>query len=457
MSEEMPPSSVCEWVERTSGGKIVRATLHGRWRPHWFLDLELPDGTIRPTMLRGIRTPGFMADDAGSRAILRDEAAVLRALQNTAVKVPRYYGYHEDDWIFMERAAGQEEFSRGNPSEQAAVGRQFMDSVLALHALDPAQLDLPDRVHNGWGKPPFGTLLKSEETFDNLDLVRPEPLFRLARWWLHANAPPASEQLCLLQGDCGPNQFMFDGAQLTAVVDWELARIGDPMEELGQIRHRAMIYPMPGVPELFQYYRERSPHTYDQRAINYHTVMWALRTPFHYTHLVHRHDTRVPEMLPLLAWDAVLRRGLCEALMEAFGVDYQPPAVPALGELSEWDNLLLNQLHLVEKGSADDAIHVLRTRGAIALAKSSFRRAAVGADLERQNDREIAEVLGESGLLRNDALGRLDSMVQQDPQTNGPKVLPLLYRMAYRHEFLIDPLIRNGEVTPYLGLQHMPI
>ncbi len=36
---------------------------------------------------------------------------------------------------------------------------------------------------------------------------------------------------------------MFADGQLTALIDWELSHIGDPMIDLGVIRMRNMLYP----------------------------------------------------------------------------------------------------------------------------------------------------------------------------------------------------------------------
>ncbi len=40
------------WVEKTTGGKLVRAERQARWRPAWFLDVE-KDGQILPLYWRG--------------------------------------------------------------------------------------------------------------------------------------------------------------------------------------------------------------------------------------------------------------------------------------------------------------------------------------------------------------------------------------------------------------------
>jgi Phosphotransferase enzyme family len=56
----------------------------------------------------------------------------------------------------------------------------------------------------------------------------------LAQQWLLARVSdvvPAS-RLCLLQGDFGFHNMLVDGADVTALVDWEAAAIGPPAREL---------------------------------------------------------------------------------------------------------------------------------------------------------------------------------------------------------------------------------
>lgn len=67
---------------------------------------------------------------------------------------------------------------------------------------------------------------------------QPYPLLRLVARWLERHAPAASGP-CLVHGDFRVGNVMFDENGLTAVLDWELAHAGDPVEDLGWLCVRA--------------------------------------------------------------------------------------------------------------------------------------------------------------------------------------------------------------------------
>jgi aminoglycoside phosphotransferase (APT) family kinase protein len=61
---------------------------------------------------------------------------------------------------------------------------------------------------------------------------QPYPLLRLAARWLTDHAPAVSRAV-LVHGDFRVGNVMFDEKGLTAVLDWELCHVGDPIEDLG--------------------------------------------------------------------------------------------------------------------------------------------------------------------------------------------------------------------------------
>lgn len=70
------------------------------------------------------------------------------------------------------------------------------------------------------------------------DLGEPHPVFEIAFRWLEAHRP-ARTGASLVHGDFRLGNLMVDTRGLNAVLDWELAHIGDPMEDLGWICVRA--------------------------------------------------------------------------------------------------------------------------------------------------------------------------------------------------------------------------
>jgi aminoglycoside phosphotransferase (APT) family kinase protein len=72
-----------------------------------------------------------------------------------------------------------------------------------------------------------------------LDLIgEPHPALELGLRWLDANRPPAVESR-VVHGDYRLGNWIVDDHGLAAVVDWELAHLGDPAEDLGWLCVRA--------------------------------------------------------------------------------------------------------------------------------------------------------------------------------------------------------------------------
>jgi aminoglycoside phosphotransferase (APT) family kinase protein len=64
------------------------------------------------------------------------------------------------------------------------------------------------------------------------DLGQPHPAFELGFRWLEPRRPPASPET-VVHGDFRNGNFIVGPDGLRAVIDWELAHTGDPMEDLG--------------------------------------------------------------------------------------------------------------------------------------------------------------------------------------------------------------------------------
>ena len=69
------------------------------------------------------------------------------------------------------------------------------------------------------------------------DGLEPDPLMHAATRWLRDNAPVV-DHISILHGDYRPGNFLFseETGKITAVLDWEAARLGD--------RHEDLAYPM---------------------------------------------------------------------------------------------------------------------------------------------------------------------------------------------------------------------
>ena len=65
------------------------------------------------------------------------------------------------------------------------------------------------------------------------DALHPQPVARAAIRWLRCNLPAPSGELCLVHGDFRSGNFLFNArGEIRGILDWEMAHIGDPLEDL---------------------------------------------------------------------------------------------------------------------------------------------------------------------------------------------------------------------------------
>jgi aminoglycoside phosphotransferase (APT) family kinase protein len=71
------------------------------------------------------------------------------------------------------------------------------------------------------------------ESVIDKDAMLPQPIAKAAIRWLRRNPPPAAQKLALVHGDFRSGNFLYDtNGDIRGVLDWEMAHIGDPLEDL---------------------------------------------------------------------------------------------------------------------------------------------------------------------------------------------------------------------------------
>jgi aminoglycoside phosphotransferase (APT) family kinase protein len=115
------------------------------------------------------------------------------------------------------------------------------------------------------------------------DLGEPHPVFEIAFRWLEQHRPPSTAQ-SLVHGDFRLGNVLVGGEGLTAVLDWELAHIGDPMEDLGWLCVRAWRFggqfPVAGLGEynaLFDSYEQASGVRPDFSVVRWWEILGTLK------------------------------------------------------------------------------------------------------------------------------------------------------------------------------------
>jgi len=77
----------------------------------------------------------------------------------------------------------------------------------------------------------------------------------------------------LVQGDTGPGNFMYADGRVVAVVDWELAHLGDPMDDIAWLALRATQEPFTDFPARLREYEALSGYAIDEARVRYYQVM----------------------------------------------------------------------------------------------------------------------------------------------------------------------------------------
>jgi len=71
-----------------------------------------------------------------------------------------------------------------------------------------------------------------EGVLDSDELI-PQPIIRAAIRWMRRNPPPPAQKISVVHGDYRTGNFLFDEhGRIHGILDWEMAHLGDPLEDL---------------------------------------------------------------------------------------------------------------------------------------------------------------------------------------------------------------------------------
>ena len=118
---------------------------------------------------------------------------------------------------------------------RAIIKGQVLDHLVGIHAFDWRNADLPSfDAPDADAKQAARWALNYWKSMWQIDRYEERPIFTLTEQWLTDNIPECDE-LVMTHGDYRTGNYLFDedSGQITAVLDWELARIGDYHEDLG--------------------------------------------------------------------------------------------------------------------------------------------------------------------------------------------------------------------------------
>ena len=212
--------------------------------------VQWSDGSTEILVLRGDPPP-----DKAMMETDRDvEWAVLSAVGACGlvpIAAARYYDGTGDQLgtkcIVLDHVAGPSLQAVLNATAEDAASRHtadLVDTMARIHAVEPEAVAGALDVSTDWSEYLGGLI----DRFRQADAghVEPVPLLRYVAGWLDAHRPPPLP-LRLVHSDFQPANIMVDGDGTHVMIDWELAHVGDPREDLGYYN----VYSSASGPNLF--------------------------------------------------------------------------------------------------------------------------------------------------------------------------------------------------------------
>lgn len=215
----------------------------GASRETWSFDASWHEGghcAERGFILRRDPDASLLETERGA------EFGVIRAAHSAGVPVPEPYWLERDGtWLerpffIMERIDGCETSPSKLVAEprfqqvQGKLGEAFVGVLAAIHALDWEELALD--FLDGARSPAAAAIHELDRWEKTLiaDSLEPQPILRAALTWLRHHLPPPAKKLVVVHADYRTGNFLYnERGEIKGMLDWEMAHIGDPLEDVG--------------------------------------------------------------------------------------------------------------------------------------------------------------------------------------------------------------------------------
>jgi aminoglycoside phosphotransferase (APT) family kinase protein len=225
---------VAAWCPGAAGVTGLAQLSGGASQETWTFDIVHPLGNIGAILRRA--PPGYGA--APTRAAGLDAEATLMQLAHDA-GLPSPGVMHvlkaQDELgtgFIMQRIEGEtiarkilrdQQFANARPR----LARQLGTVIAGIHGLPASKLP---KLRHMTSTREIADLEREYRGFD-----WPRPVFELALRWLRGHDPGPSGETTLVHGDFRHGNLIIGPDGVRAVLDWELAHLGDPMEDLGWV------------------------------------------------------------------------------------------------------------------------------------------------------------------------------------------------------------------------------
>ena len=429
----MPDSSTTNenlliaWIEREIG-KVVRIERQARWRPCWVVDAER-DGEIVPLFVKGTR-------EVHAITPVKLEGAALDIFYRNGIPAPRQYGHCEEiDAIVMERLPGESRLEKiEDPAVRDTVVDEYVQAMVKYHALDPQLF-----VDAGFTIPadPADMRLAQYVPIEKMYLAKkrgPEAANEFLRLWLRRNVPTDDIRPSFIVGDSF--QMMYHDGALKAVMDLEMATIGDPLLDLSCIRMRDLSEKTGDAAAITRRYAELSGKPVDLKVLRFHLVVFSAVSSMLVSDVMSKPADDTNYLEYYIYYRGCLRLAL-EAQAEFLGLTLNP--LPAPEPAATAQSIHFKMLGIaIDQIPADSDMNIYLRSKAAAEAAHLARVDLYGKAFDEAYLNDAAKLLGDRPTDVLDAEAKLEAFVHAAGPESDEALMRLFHKRELQLGFLAD-------------------
>lgn len=434
---------ITEWIDANVGGRVTSIVRQPRWRPVWFVDVER-DGEVLELCVRGERV------DISGVWPLRHEMTAQALMEAGGIPVPKVHGWCDDPRAFVtDRVPGRADFEQATEAERDAVMDEYMGVLADLHRLDPTPFVAAGIDHAESPVTSATVGMRRYEHVYRANKQRPDPFLEFCLAWLARNPLDPKGRESVVVWDSG--QLHHADGRLVAVLDVELAHVGDPMMDLAGFRQRDSILHYGDMNRLYAEYETRGGVPVDLHAVQHHNFAFTLSNQLAF-HCALAAPAPGSDYMTNLQWCCETNLFAVEALAEIVGVELPEVELPAArvsaGAVAH--EHLVGELRSI--GAADE-FEQYRLRTAFRLARHLQRVDEIGDECVAADLDDLDALLGRRLDTWQEGDAALEAFVLADDGRHDEHLIPLFHRRLGRAHQMLGPagsaMTRHNPVQPF--------
>ncbi|MDG2026445.1 MAG: hypothetical protein P8J50_05000 [Acidimicrobiales bacterium] len=422
--------SITRWFEDEFGGTVVELARQTRWRPVWFATVD-KDGERHELVVRGDRT------DMPLIFPLRHEMTFQKLLGDHGIPVATVRGWiDEPEAYVMDMVAGQEHFPDTPDDERDAAVDDYLAILSRLHAL-PIEPFVDAGIRRAGDPSQSGMIgLDRYEVHYRSLKQNPDPFLEFTTGWLRRNPVDSKGREAPIVWDSG--QFHHADGGIVAVLDLELAHVGDPMMDLAAWRMRDTIVGYGDFAKLYARYEELSGTPIDLAAIRWHHMHFTLSNLLAMSHAL-KDPSPASDLMTNVQWCYETNLFATEAWAEELAIDLPTIDMPE-PRTSEADRGHMHMVRALRNISTDDQFvqHELRTL--FRLARHLQRRDEIGDAVAEADLDDLETLLGTRPDTWREGEAKLEAFVLDDTTgAHDEALVRLFHARNLRAHMLLGP------------------